>query len=613
MNNYRLLAAVAAYCIIAIAAATPLFAQDSNPTEPASVKSIPLDTVLAQYEDEKLTIGEFFYHNRDGLKNLYQAPEDARDQELNKFLQRTFFQFKLQADAMKHGMAADPEFISRRKIMESNYLSGLYNYKQFTQTFDPNDNELRELYEEVKEEKYFTPLSFSFRHIFFRTIDLPEAEQEQSLENAKAALALVRGGSDFSTVAEEYSNSERKADIIKKKSRKDAPDQAINPVLEDALLAMEPGDVSDLVQTKYGYEILELVELSQAGHKPMAQVTTDLKAELRKRQFAEWSEALVEENWDKAVKNFKPEILFDDDAELEEVVAVVANTPITKRDFTYARPAGSSKQEGESDDDYQKRVTDAFKDGFMTQMLIASIARDAGYENIPAFQLLSRLFIVNNVQQVRFEQLAEEYVTDNPITEELKKAFYEKNQPLFRKKQKSHVLEMTFKLPKHNKDSKYEVYKADDAAKEKAQKAYDRLKAGEDFKTVAREMSESASAADGGDIGIIDSTTDLLPGTIVTRSARLGVNALPDGPQKYDQAYYLYTVLERLPAEFEPYDDESVQKQIDLRLKQQIQSDYHAKLLNEMANSDKIKLVYENFWDMQPNDLAPLDYSLPGE
>ncbi|MBZ0255695.1 peptidylprolyl isomerase [bacterium] len=376
---------------------------------------------------------------------------------------------------------------------------------------------------------------------------------------------------------------------------------------------MKPGDVSDVVQTKYGYELLELVELTQAGYKPMAQVQTDLKAQLRKKQYEEWRKNLVESNWDKLVKDFKPAVMFDENADLEDVIAKIDGAPVTRRDFDYSRPAGSVKKDGESEEDFEARVADAFKEDLMTQMLIASLARDDHYDQIPAFQLLSRLFIVNKVQQIWFEKKADEFIKDNPPTEELKAEFYEKNKPLFRKKQKAHLLEMTFNLPEHDKDSKYEIYKADEAAKEKAQKAYERLQAGEDFKTVAKEMSDSKSAADGGDIGIVDTTTDLLPSAMVTRAMRLGVDALPDGPQKYDQSYYLFTVVEKMPDEYEPYDDESVQKQIAIRLEQSMRAEYYKKLQNEMVDPSKIKLVYENFWDMQPNDLAPLDYSVPGE
>ncbi len=613
MNRFRPLAAVAACWILLAAAAAPIHAQESADANPASAKKIPLDTVLAKYDDQVLTLGEFFYHNKDGLRALYQAPEEARGNELKNFIQRTFFEFALLADAMKNGMATDPEYVSNKKIMESDYLSRLYTFKEFTQTFDPTDDELRELYEEVKEEKYYDPLSFSFRHIFFRTIDLPEDQQRQALENAKEAAGLIRGGSDFSTVTELYSDSERKADVIKKKSRKDAPEQAINPILEDALLALEPGEVSDIIKTKYGYEILELVSLQPANYKPLAQVATDLKAQLRQKQFEAWRKELIDRKWDAMVKNFKPDVIFDEDAERDAVVATIGSTPVTKFDFENSRPAGSAKQEGESESEYQERVVDAYKTGFIAQMLFSELARDKGYEQIPAFELLSRLYVVGKVQQVWFNKKAEKHFEKNPITEEMKIEFYEKNKQLFRKRPKVHLKEMTFHLPAYEPESKYEQFKADAAAKEKAQKAYERLQAGEDFSNVAREMSESDTAADGGDLGVIDSSTDLLPSTIVSRALKLGVNALPDGPQKYDKAYYLYTVVETLPDEFQPYDSDNVQKQINVRIKQMAQNLYYQSLRDEMVDPDKVELVYDDFWDMDPSHLEPLDYSLPEE
>lgn len=105
------------------------------------------------------------------------------------------------------------------------------------------------------EEKYITT-----RHMIFYTINtstsssLSEAEIEKQRERAEAALARLKNGESFDTV------------------RKDSDNPSENPLTfttgemiteyEEAAFALQVGDYSEIVQSKYGFHIIIREELS---------------------------------------------------------------------------------------------------------------------------------------------------------------------------------------------------------------------------------------------------------------------------------------------------------------------------------------------------------------
>lgn len=593
-----------------IAAASIAFAQDAPEPAPPESPVIALDTPFASFDDMSLSLGDFVYANRDRLRFLFQAPPEDQQNTLLEAVQTTFFERALYDEAMASGFDDDPEIIARKLIMEADFLSRIYGYLNFTQTFVAQEDDLQRVYEENKD-KYFDPKTFSFRHIFFRTIDLPEAEQKQAEERAHEALALIRSGSDFLAVADEYSDSSRKGELIGPlKTREDSPETAINPDLEDALLAMKPGDVSDVIQTKYGYEILMLAELTEDSYRPMARVRPDLTNILRREKYEEWKDGLIADNWDKMIDNVDFDVYFDEGADSSSTVLTFDGEPVPKRVFEFANKE-AAKKDDESDAAYRERIIDAFKNGILTQMVLAELARSEGYEKIPAYQLLTRIYEIDNVHKAWFEVKAEEHFEENPITDDDEREFYDSRRNLFVKKPKVRMSEMTFNIAEHDEESKYEVYKAQTEARERAEEAIRRVKAGEEFATVAEEMSDSPSAADGGELGVVTPDDAPIPPSIVTRVARQEVGEVNEEPHKLMDSYYVFMLQEKFPAEYHEFGSEEANELIDSRLVQLKRNQYYNTLKDETVPLAGIDLIFEGFLDLDLSRLEPLDYSIP--
>lgn len=98
---------------------------------------------------------------------------------------------------------------------------------------------------------------------------------------AQAALARIRGGENFIAVAREMSEDE-----TTRNSGGDLgflPKGVMPPEFEAAAYSLQPGEVSGVVQSEFGYHLIQLVEVD-----PELEVPDDLWPVVQQRGFDEW-------------------------------------------------------------------------------------------------------------------------------------------------------------------------------------------------------------------------------------------------------------------------------------------------------------------------------------
>ena len=154
--------------------------------------------------------------------------------------------------------------------------------KMFESTINITDAEIAKYYKNHEKEDYFEAEQVAAAHIL---IKVEAGDDDQKKADAKkeieAVLEKARNGEDFVELAKEYSQgpSGPKGGDLGYFER----GKMVKP-FEDAVFALSPGDISDVVETQFGYHIIKLNDKKPETKKLLEEVKGEIDKKLRKEQ-----------------------------------------------------------------------------------------------------------------------------------------------------------------------------------------------------------------------------------------------------------------------------------------------------------------------------------------
>jgi len=148
-----------------------------------------------------------------------------------------------------------------------------------------SDDEVRAAYE-ADTSRFTHPEQRRARHILFRVdSNADEATRERARARAEETLARIKAGEDFGKLAGELSQ-----DTFSAKRGGDLDwfaRGAMVPPFDEAVFSTPPGQLCPVVQTQYGYHVIEVTGAREAGTLPLEDVRPQLVAELRIKRAEE--------------------------------------------------------------------------------------------------------------------------------------------------------------------------------------------------------------------------------------------------------------------------------------------------------------------------------------
>ena len=260
--------------IMAANAVAPTFAQDAAPAPapaaeaPAAEAPAPVspDTVVATVGGETITEADLGFAAEDLTQELSQMPADQR----RPFLLRVLIDMKVMAKAGRDaGMGDTPLFKQRLAYLEERALRRAYFADAIANAV--TEEAVRAEYDKLVAD--FKPQEeIRASHILVATE-----------EEAKAIKAELDGGADFATIAKEKSIDPGAANggdlgFFGK-------GMMVAPFEQAAYALTEIGQVSEPVQSQFGWHIIKLEEKRQSTPPTFEQVAGQLQQQLLMTTF----------------------------------------------------------------------------------------------------------------------------------------------------------------------------------------------------------------------------------------------------------------------------------------------------------------------------------------
>lgn len=214
---------------------------------------------------------------------VLRAQEELR--EVQEFLVKTdayTAQVKLAPDAVKNYYDSHQKEFQVPPQVRAEYV--VLSADSLAAGIAPDADEIKKFYEQ-NQNKFGAPEQRQARHILILApATAPAADVAAAKSKAEALLAQVKADpKKFADLAKQ--NSQDPGSAAKGGEVDFAPRNGtyVKP-FEDKLFSLKEGEVSDLVQTEYGFHIIQLMAIRPASVKPFEEVRAGIEADWKKQR-----------------------------------------------------------------------------------------------------------------------------------------------------------------------------------------------------------------------------------------------------------------------------------------------------------------------------------------
>jgi len=165
-----------------------------------------------------------------------------------------------------------------------------------TKTITPSDSDIKTYYDQNASRMAGTETRRASHILITAGKDMPAAERKKAKARAEELLAQVKKApNSFAEIAKQ--NSQDAGSAVKGGDLDFFARGAMVKPFEDAAFAMKVGDISDIVESDFGYHIIKLTEIKSPKQKSFEELKPEIEALVKKQQaqskFAESAEAFT--------------------------------------------------------------------------------------------------------------------------------------------------------------------------------------------------------------------------------------------------------------------------------------------------------------------------------
>jgi peptidyl-prolyl cis-trans isomerase C len=211
---------------------------------------------------------------------LYPEQQQAlikADPRMEEVLLRNLVSIMVVSDVAKRkGLEKNPAIKKQIEIMKNEYLARMYVQKEVIGKINLTDKDYEAYYNTHKKE-FENPEMVRARHILVAVKpNATEDEKKAAKKKADELLDKAKKGEDFAKLASE--NSDDPGSKAKGGDLGFFTTGSMVGKFEQAAFGLKPGEMSDVVETEFGYHIIKCEERKAAEQQPYEAVKEQVKA-----------------------------------------------------------------------------------------------------------------------------------------------------------------------------------------------------------------------------------------------------------------------------------------------------------------------------------------------
>lgn len=268
----------------------PYFHDQSGAFSPQVYKRV-LNSLQITEDEFESEVKQQLLINR--VTSLIVAPVSVSEDEVKAYYEKSYEEVNLEFFEMD-SEARYAQLKPEEKEIEQYYQSHISEFdwpevrkisyfrfpvSDFEKAVQVTEADINDYYEKSKDRYISKPEQGHFRHILVKT---PENASQDELNKARDKAEKIAGqilaGEDFAELAKKYSDDPGSA--VKGGDLGWSERGSLVPEFENTGYSLPIGGVSEPVKSRYGFHIIQLLELKPAEYKPLSDVKDEIKKEL---------------------------------------------------------------------------------------------------------------------------------------------------------------------------------------------------------------------------------------------------------------------------------------------------------------------------------------------
>jgi len=181
----------------------------------------------------------------------------------------------------RQGLTPSSKTLRTQALFEETALKKLLNESEIERKVQVSEQDLRDYYHSHRSE-FHQEEAVEVGHIFMEVpFDATPEQIERTRQRIEVSQKAIASGMSFEEVAERYSEGESAR--WRGRAGRLRRGQAQEPI-EDAVFSLNPGQITPIIQTEYGFHVLKAYQHYPEGILAFAEIRDSIEAMLRKER-----------------------------------------------------------------------------------------------------------------------------------------------------------------------------------------------------------------------------------------------------------------------------------------------------------------------------------------